>query len=392
MGVSMYRLIGIDNEGEVDYRTARGRNLSVYRALSVHAQIVGRFTPGMEGPPRYLNYAASFHPNPWVWKNAASLNPRTFRRRSEEALRRLRTEYGPDSFDVVLQIFGMFSVAGQGFPVALYLDNTMALTVEHYPQWNPMHPHERREWLALEREAYHRADVIFTMSEAVRRSVIHDYGCPEAKVITTGAGTNFTLEPQLKEDYGQRTALFVAYEFERNGGPTLLEAWRRVRRELPDARLWIVGPRRAALPGGERERGVEWFGPVSDRERLRSLFRQATLFTLPSLFNPFPHVLREAMALGLPCVSTRHAAIPEIVEGGVTGTLVPVGDVDALAHALTELLANPALARRYGAAGRRAVESGMSWEGVGERMSVHLAALAARSRARQAPPEVGRTS
>lgn len=385
----MDRLIGIDNEGNVDFRTSRGRNLSVYRALSAHAQIVGRFTPEMSGLPRWLNYAASFRPGPRVWKNAASLNPRTFRSRSEGALRRLRAECDRGGFDVALQIFGTLSVAGQGFPVALYLDNTMALTLEHYPQWNPMRPRERLEWLALEQGAYHGADVIFTMSEAVRRSVIHDYGCPAERVVTTGAGTNFTPDARVKENYGGRTALFVAYEFERNGGPTLLEAWRRVRRHLPDARLQIVGPRRRARSAGEA--GVEWFGPVSDRERLRGLFREATVFALPSLFNPFPHVLREAMALGLPCVSTAHAAIPEIVTDGVTGTLVPVGDVGALANALLHLLGDPALARRYGAAGRQAVASGMSWEGVAECMSAHLEPLAACSRSRQGTPGANRT-
>lgn len=373
----MYRLIGIDDEGDVDFRVARGRNLSVYRALLAHAHVVDRFTPRLSTPAKYLNYAASFRPQPRVWKQASSLNPRTFRGRSDQAVRRLREEYERGGFDVALQIFGMFSVAGHGFPVALYLDNTMAMTMRYYPQWNPMYARERREWLALEREAYHAVDVIFTMAEAIRESVIHDYGCSPDKVITVGAGTNFTLDPEIKQEYGQRTALFVAFEFGRNGGPQLLEAWRRVRTRLPDARLQIVGPRLNVVPAGEP--GVEWLGQVRDRERLRTLFREATLFTLPSLFNPFPHVLREAMAVGLPCVSTAHGAIPEIVTDGVTGTLVPVGDIEALADALTDLLADPELARRLGMAGRQVVSSGMSWDLVGERMNAHLERLAARS-------------
>lgn len=370
----MYRVMGIDTEGQVDYRTARGRNLSVYRALAEHVQIVDRFTPALSGLPRYLNYASSFRPHPRTWKHVAGLNPRTFRAQSEEALRRLRRRRG--EFDVVLQIFGMFSVAGHGVPVALYLDNTMALTLRHYPEWNPMSWRERRQWLELERGAYEAADRIFTMSEAVRQSVIHDYGGPADRVVTTGAGTNFTLPPEVKQDYSGQTALFVAYEFGRNGGPTLLEAWRRVRERLPEARLRVVGPRRGAVPAGER--GVEWFGPVQDRARLRALFTEATLFVLPSLFNPFPHVLREAMALGLPCVSTDHGAIPEIVRDGVTGSLVPARDPDALAAALLALLGDPERARQYGHAGRQAVSGAMSWEQVGVRMACHLERLASR--------------
>lgn len=370
----MYRVMGVDTEGDVDFRVVRGRNLSLYRALSAHAQIVDRFTPALTGMPMMMNYASSFRPHPYRWKGVANLNPRTFRVRSDLALRRLNARRG--QFDVVLQIFGMFSVAGHGFPVALYLDNTMALTMRHYPQWNPMSDRERREWLVLEREAYHAADRIFAMSQAVHRSLLDDYGVPADKVLTVGAGANFTIDPDGKDAYDQQTALFVAYEFDRNGGRTLLDAWRRVRADLPGARLQIVGPRRPvalALPPG-----VEWFGPVRDRERLRSLFRGATVFVLPSVFNPFPHVLREAMAVGLPCVSTNHVAIPEIVMDGVTGSLVAVDDVPALAGALTELLGQPAMARQYGQAGLEAVSHAMSWDQVGALVADQLKVLAAR--------------
>ncbi|UBV44312.1 glycosyltransferase family 4 protein (plasmid) [Deinococcus taeanensis] len=369
----MYRLIGIDNEGSVDYRVVRGRNLSVYRALGPHAQVVGRFTPALSHWAKYSNYALSFRPDPWHWKGVANLNPRTFRAQSALALQRLRARRA--EFDVTLQIFGMFSVAGQGFPVALYLDNTMALTLQHYPQWNPMSRRERQEWLILETEAYRAADVIFTMSGAVQRSVIDDYGVPAGKVVTVGAGTNFTLDGPDKQEYGQQTALFVAYEFGRNGGEVLLDAWRQVRAALPGARLQIVGPRHRVAPPGMP--GVEWYGPVRNRMRLRQLFEDATVFVLPSLFNPFPHVLREAMALGLPCVSTAHAAIPEIVTDGHNGALVPVRDPDALAGALITLLSDPDLARQYGQAGRAAVSRAMSWEQVGAAMAPGLAALAA---------------
>ncbi|MFC4637074.1 glycosyltransferase family 4 protein [Deinococcus hohokamensis] len=373
-GWPVYRLIGIDNEGTVDYRTVRGRNLSVYRALDRHAQIVDRFTPKPTRWAQCANYALSFRPHPRHWKGVANLNPRTFR--AQSALARKRLQARRSEFDVALQIFGMFSVAGLGFPVALYLDNTMALTLRHYPQWNPMSRRERQEWLRLETAAYQEADVIFTMSEAVRRSVTDDYGIAAAKVLTVGAGTNFTLGGPAKPDYSQQTALFVAYEFGRNGGDVLLEAWRQVRAALPGARLQIVGPRQRVVPPGTP--GVEWHGPVKDRERLQGLFRDATLFVLPSLFNPFPHVLREAMSMGLPCVSTAHAAIPEIVTDGVSGSLVPVGDAAALAGALIALLSEPELARQYGQAGREAVSMAMSWDQVGAAMAPGLAALAAR--------------
>ena len=67
---------------------------------------------------------------------------------------------------------------------------------------------------------------------------------------------------------------------------------------------------------------MEVLGRISDRSPIERLYRQASVFALPSYFDPFPLVLLEAMAFGLPTVSSRSCGIPEIVEDGRTGTLV----------------------------------------------------------------------
>ena len=78
---------------------------------------------------------------------------------------------------------------------------------------------------------------------------------------------------------------------------------------------------------------------------------------LPSVAGEcLPYVLMEAMALRKPVVATRFWGIPEEVEDGVTGTLVPLGRPKALAEAVIELLRNPDKARAFGEAGRRRVE------------------------------------
>ena len=96
-------------------------------------------------------------------------------------------------------------------------------------------------------------------------------------------------------------------------------------------------------------------------------------------FDPFPLVLLEAMAFGLPTVSTRSCGIPEMVQDGLTGTLVEPGDVDALAGALIDTLSDPGAARRAGAAGRRRVEQLFTWETVVDRMAPALESLPVRS-------------
>jgi glycosyltransferase involved in cell wall biosynthesis len=98
---------------------------------------------------------------------------------------------------------------------------------------------------------------------------------------------------------------------------------------------------------------VRFRGVVRD---IPSLLAGASLFVLPSLNEGISLTLLEAMAVGLPVVATRVGGTPEAVEDGVTGLLVPPGDSDALASAIRRLRADPALARRLGAAGRQRVE------------------------------------
>jgi starch synthase len=81
----------------------------------------------------------------------------------------------------------------------------------------------------------------------------------------------------------------------------------------------------------------------------------ANLFCLPSVQESLGIVFLEAMAAGLPVVACRAAAIPEVVEDGVTGVLAPPRDPAGLAAALEALIADPGRARAMGEAGRRVV-------------------------------------
>jgi sugar transferase (PEP-CTERM/EpsH1 system associated) len=132
--------------------------------------------------------------------------------------------------------------------------------------------------------------------------------------------------------------------------PTLFRAFARVRERFPHAELLCVGdgPDRAAI---ERELvpGVHLLGTRYDVPRI---VRALDLFVLTSKNEGISNTILEAMASGLPVVATRVGGNPELVEDGTTGRLFPVGDVDALAKALSDYLAEPALRAAHGAAGR----------------------------------------
>jgi starch synthase len=205
--------------------------------------------------------------------------------------------------------------------------------------------------------------------------MISDYGCDPEQVVRVGFGTSLYERELQPRRWDGQVALFAGIQFARKGGPTLLEAWSRVVRELPGAELWIAGPRSG--PPAQLPPGVKWLGYVSGRDALVDLYRRASVFVLPSIFDPYPNVLREAMGHALPCVGSDSGGIPEIIEAGETGLLAPVGEPEPLAQALIDLLGDPVRAERMGRAAHAGVVSSQTWDHVTARMAPYMERAAA---------------
>jgi glycosyltransferase involved in cell wall biosynthesis len=101
---------------------------------------------------------------------------------------------------------------------------------------------------------------------------------------------------------------------------------------------------------------------AGDRDDIPALLGHMDIFVLPSLGEGISNTVLEAMATGLPVVATRVGGNPELVEDGVTGVLVSVGDVQALSAVLLGLLENPARCREMGHAGRQRILRDFDWE------------------------------
>ena len=158
---------------------------------------------------------------------------------------------------------------------------------------------------------------------------------------------------------GQVVVLAVSRLVWPKGYPELAEAMRA----LPDVALWVVGERLESDRGPDmvallRAAGLgERLRLLGYRDDVPALMAAADIFALPSRFEAMPMSVIEAMLTGLPVVACDVRGPAEQVVQDVTGLLVPVGDVPALAGALRRLAADAALRRRMGAAGRaRAIE------------------------------------
>jgi glycosyltransferase involved in cell wall biosynthesis len=84
--------------------------------------------------------------------------------------------------------------------------------------------------------------------------------------------------------------------------------------------------------------GVRSLGLIADSQQLAGLYAAADLLVVPSLMDNAPNVIAEAHACGLPVIASTVGGIPEMIESGSTGALVPAADRDALASAILELL------------------------------------------------------
>lgn len=148
--------------------------------------------------------------------------------------------------------------------------------------------------------------------------------------------------------------LFMGGDFPRKGGPELMRAWRAAdlgpRAVLTLATNWPI--RHDEVPAGAHlARGIT---PYTDA--WIDLWRETDLFVMPTRGEAFGMVFQEAAAAGVPAIGTAINAVPELIEDGVTGLLVPPGDVGALADALRRLVDSADARRVMGQAARARIE------------------------------------
>jgi glycosyltransferase involved in cell wall biosynthesis len=250
-------------------------------------------------------------------------------------------------------------------------------------------------------EKIREARFVVTISEynrALLRDLYGEAAARKTSIIRCGVDTaRFPLRAQPVRD-GAALVACVAGLRDYKGHRYLVDACARLRERGVSFRCVLAGdgPERAALAKqiaalalGE----VELLG-ARPQDEVRELLARADVLVHPSvvtragMMDGIPVALMEAMAVGCPVVSTRVSGIPELVRDGKTGLLVEQRDAAALADAIQRLIDDPALARRLGVAGRRAVLREFTLERNGahllERFSEYLGGVAARKHARRA--------
>jgi glycosyltransferase involved in cell wall biosynthesis len=183
-----------------------------------------------------------------------------------------------------------------------------------------------------------------------------------------------TPAPVDRSERGAFTFLFVGTDLERKGGFEVIEAFAQLAVSYQEARLLLVCPHpsesnpdrriHSFVDRSSRRRRISLFErlrcenracwePLCSREELYArVYPRADAFVMPSHAEGFGFTNVEALSHGLPVISSRQGAIPEVVRAGQTGLLVPAGDVPALSAAMEELVRDRARALDLGRAGR----------------------------------------
>jgi starch synthase len=251
----------------------------------------------------------------------------------------------------------------------------------------------------IEQSAFEGAAAVIAVSDGMRRDILRSYPALDpAKVHVVHNGIDLERWMPVTDDAVVRgfgidpqkpSVVFVGRITRQKGLPYLLRAARLL---PPDVQLVLC----AGAPDtpeilaevqtlvselqAERE-GVVWLDTLLSQHDLSAILTQATTFVCPSVYEPLGIVNLEAMACAAPVVGTATGGIPEVVDDGVTGRLVPIEQLEDgtgtpvdpdkfvadLAAALTEVVSDPEAAKRMGEAGRLRAERDFSWTSIAER-------------------------
>ena len=249
-----------------------------------------------------------------------------------------------------------------------------------------------------ERTAFEAAAAVVAVSAGMRADILRSYPALDpARVHVVHNGIDATEWTPVEGrdlvrangvDPNRPSVVFVGRITRQKGLPHLLRAAAQL---PPEVQLVLIAgapdtPEIAAEVSGlvaelqQQRSGVVWLDRHLSRGELLQHLSQATVFVCPSVYEPLGIVNLEAMACGAAVVGTATGGIPEVVQDGATGWLVPIEQVQDgtgtpldpdrfvadLARTLIEVLSDVDTARRYGEAGRRRAEEEFSWRRIAE--------------------------
>ncbi|MEM8594175.1 MAG: glycosyltransferase family 4 protein [Pseudomonadota bacterium] len=236
-----------------------------------------------------------------------------------------------------------------------------------------------RRWysfLRMQKKVAQRLRSIVTVSELSKRDIADDFDLPleRISVLYNGIDTNVFKALSEVKRLPRRLMATASADQPMKGLAFLLTAYAELLTRYPDLELLVVGKPKeggdteALISRLQLEDKVQFVKGISTQEMV-AYYAEATVAVVPSLYEGFGLPAGEAMACGVPLVSTTGGALPEVV--GDAGVLIEPGDAKALERAIEALLNDPDECARLSQAGRDRIEAKFSWHTVARSMETY---------------------
>ena len=261
--------------------------------------------------------------------------------------------------------FGKPFCLDQSIAHPLTNQSTSEVVADSFPNWATTIERRLPEVLACENCEHDLATKIVVASSFTKQSLIF-HGVSGGKIVVNPYGVDLTLFHPPEEPRARKPLrfLFLGSISARKGVPLLIEAWRNL--ELQNAELWLAGP----IGDAERKlipnlAGLNVLGKLPF-EALPDLLRLCDVLVFPSYCEGFALVLLEALASGMPIITTEATAGPDLIDDKREGILIPSGSLDALQEAINYLVENAEELEQMSVAARKCAEK-FSWDSYGDR-------------------------
>ncbi|WP_237065474.1 glycosyltransferase family 4 protein [Microbulbifer guangxiensis] len=320
----------------------------------------------------------------WSKLTGGFAEPYTFGRRVARYLHRHGQRYDIVHDNQCLA-YGLLDIERMGLPVVATIHHPITrdrqLALDAAPDWRYRLLVRRwHNFLHMQTRVARRLRNIVTVSEQSRRDIVEQFGVRPERISLVHNGIDTTLfrpRPDI-EPRPFRIMTTASADQPLKGLRFLLEAVAGLRKEIPGVELLVVG---SLQEGGDTEALLErlqlrdcvQFVSGISNEDMVNFYAQAAVVACPSLYEGFGLPAGEAMACGVPVVSTDGGALPEVV--GDAGIVVPAGDSDALAGALRQLLRDADLRARLGDRGRARILQQFSWKLAAEQLTRYYRGL-----------------
>jgi MMP alpha-(1->4)-mannosyltransferase len=307
----------------------------------------------------------------WVSKLTGGFSePYTFGRRISKYLREHGHKYDLIHDNQSLS-YGMLDIQEMGLPLVTTIHHpiTSDLSIALAAAKNARERVLIRRWhsfLNMQKKVVKQLHNIVTVSDCSRQDIARDFGLQPSSISVVHNGIcteEFRPMPEI-ERKSNRIMATCSADAPLKGLRYLLRAYAQLLETHPDLELLLISK---PNPGGATEQllaklGIEdrvkFVNGISTEEMVR-YYAEATIAICPSVYEGFGLPAGEAMACGVPMISTNGGALPEVV--GDAGVLVPVKDVDALASAIDELLRDPARREDLGKRAKARIEELFCW-------------------------------